>query len=205
MTSRRNNHRPYARLAEHRPSCARWRRSRTGCCGWRPRSSITPTRFARTSSGVKVGGHQASSASMVSIMTALWFEHLRGRGSGFGQAARLAGAARDRVSARPAGRRVPDDAAPVRRLAELSEPAQGSGAGRLLDRVGRDRRDGADLERDRPPLRGRPLRRSARRPAGRAARRRRARRGRDLGGARRPGRPAPRRGAVDRRPQPPVA
>jgi pyruvate dehydrogenase E1 component len=31
-----------------------------------------------TSSGVKVGGHQASSASAVSIMTALWFEHLRG-------------------------------------------------------------------------------------------------------------------------------
>ena len=30
------------------------------------------------SSGVKVGGHQASSASMVSIMTALWFEYLRG-------------------------------------------------------------------------------------------------------------------------------
>jgi pyruvate dehydrogenase E1 component len=30
-----------------------------------------------TSSGVKVGGHQASSASAVSIMTALWFEHLR--------------------------------------------------------------------------------------------------------------------------------
>src|ERR1700733_5023722 len=30
-----------------------------------------------TQSGVKVGGHQASSASMVSIMTALWFEHLR--------------------------------------------------------------------------------------------------------------------------------
>lgn len=28
-------------------------------------------------SGGKVGGHQASSASMVSIMTALWFEHLR--------------------------------------------------------------------------------------------------------------------------------
>ncbi|MDW5593049.1 pyruvate dehydrogenase [Conexibacter stalactiti] len=30
-----------------------------------------------TSSGVKVGGHQASSASMVSIMTALYFHHLR--------------------------------------------------------------------------------------------------------------------------------
>src|SRR5215470_16248605 len=28
-------------------------------------------------SGVKVGGHQASSASMVSIMTSLWFWHLR--------------------------------------------------------------------------------------------------------------------------------
>jgi pyruvate dehydrogenase E1 component len=31
-----------------------------------------------SSSGVKVGGHQASSASMVSIMSALYFEHLRG-------------------------------------------------------------------------------------------------------------------------------
>ncbi len=31
----------------------------------------------RSESGVKVGGHQASSASMVSIMTALYFEHLR--------------------------------------------------------------------------------------------------------------------------------
>jgi pyruvate dehydrogenase E1 component len=30
-----------------------------------------------TTSGVKVGGHQASSASMVSIMSALYFEHLR--------------------------------------------------------------------------------------------------------------------------------
>jgi pyruvate dehydrogenase E1 component len=39
-----------------------------------------------TSSGLKVGGHQASSASMVSIMTALWFEHLR---------------AEDRVSVKP--------------------------------------------------------------------------------------------------------
>src|SRR5579862_3783463 len=30
-----------------------------------------------TPSGLKVGGHQASSASMASIMTALWFHHLR--------------------------------------------------------------------------------------------------------------------------------
>ena len=37
-------------------------------------------------SGLKVGGHQASSASMVSIMTSLWFGHLR---------------AEDRVSVKP--------------------------------------------------------------------------------------------------------
>jgi pyruvate dehydrogenase E1 component len=35
-------------------------------------------RVRTTSSGVKVGGHEASSASLVSIMTALYFEHLRG-------------------------------------------------------------------------------------------------------------------------------
>src|ERR1043165_1935988 len=34
-------------------------------------------RVRNPESGLKVGGHQASSASMVSIMTALWFEHLR--------------------------------------------------------------------------------------------------------------------------------
>jgi pyruvate dehydrogenase E1 component len=34
-------------------------------------------RVRRTPSGVKVGGHQASSASMVSVMTALYFHHLR--------------------------------------------------------------------------------------------------------------------------------
>jgi pyruvate dehydrogenase E1 component len=34
-------------------------------------------RVRDTPSGVKVGGHQASSASMASIMTALWFGHLR--------------------------------------------------------------------------------------------------------------------------------
>ncbi|MBC7292061.1 MAG: pyruvate dehydrogenase, partial [Actinotalea sp.] len=31
-----------------------------------------------TGDGVKVGGHQASSASLVSVMTALWFAHLDG-------------------------------------------------------------------------------------------------------------------------------
>ena len=40
----------------------------------------------QTQSGLKVGGHQSSSASVVSIMTALWFAHLR---------------AEDRVSVKP--------------------------------------------------------------------------------------------------------
>ena len=43
-------------------------------------------RVRETESGVKVGGHQASSASMVSLMTALWFSELR---------------AEDRVSVKP--------------------------------------------------------------------------------------------------------
>jgi pyruvate dehydrogenase E1 component len=43
-------------------------------------------RVRETRSGVKVGGHQASSASMVSLMTALWFAELR---------------AEDRVSVKP--------------------------------------------------------------------------------------------------------
>jgi pyruvate dehydrogenase E1 component len=43
-------------------------------------------RVRETRSGVKVGGHQASSASMVSLMTALWFAELR---------------AADRVSVKP--------------------------------------------------------------------------------------------------------
>ncbi|KUN04320.1 pyruvate dehydrogenase [Streptomyces canus] len=34
-------------------------------------------RVRPNSSGLKVGGHQASSASMVSLMTALWFRHLQ--------------------------------------------------------------------------------------------------------------------------------
>ena len=81
-------------------------------------------RVRQTPSGVKVGGHQASSASVVSIMTALWFEYLR---------------AQDRVSVKPhaspvlhaieyllghARPAVPDDAAGDGRPAELPEPAR---------------------------------------------------------------------------------
>ncbi|MGB2711856.1 MAG: pyruvate dehydrogenase, partial [Conexibacter sp.] len=45
---------------------------------WLATSMVHHANKVRTTpSGVKVGGHQASSASMVSIMTALWFQHLR--------------------------------------------------------------------------------------------------------------------------------
>ena len=162
-------------------------------------------RVRTTSSGVKVGGHEASSASLVGIMTALYFEHLR---------------APDRVSVKPhaapvlhainyllghARPQLPDDAAPVRRAAELSEQGQGSGRRRLLDGLRRHRRDRHPLERDRPALRRGSLRRApGRSPCG-ARRRRRARRGRNLGGARRSHGRAPGRGALDHRPQPAVA
>src|SRR3982750_3651302 len=39
-------------------------------------------RVRENRSGVKVGGHQASSASMVSLMTALWFSELRAEDGG---------------------------------------------------------------------------------------------------------------------------
>ena len=122
-------------------------------------------------------------------MTALWFEHLR---------------AADRVSVKPHAspvlhaieyllgqldRQPPDHAARVRWPAELSEPAEGSGARRLLHRLGRDRRDRDPLERARPPVRRRPLRGPTGRTPHRAPGRRRARRRRVLGGDRRPGRP----------------
>src|SRR5918998_1167412 len=44
---------------------------------WLAASIVHPANRVRPNrSGVKVGGHQASSASMVSLMTALWFAHL---------------------------------------------------------------------------------------------------------------------------------
>jgi pyruvate dehydrogenase E1 component len=46
---------------------------------WLAMSIVNHANKVRQSrSGVKVGGHQASSASVVSIMTALWFDYLRG-------------------------------------------------------------------------------------------------------------------------------
>ena len=138
--------------------------SSAGSCGWPSAWSTTPTRCATTRDGVKVGGHQASSASMVSIMTALYFEHLESRRPSFGEAACVAGPARHQLPLGPAGRALPHRAAGLRRPPELPQPDEGPRPRRFLDRVGRDRCDGINMERHRPALRDDPLR--GHRPAG---------------------------------------
>ena len=155
---------------------------------------------------LKVGGHQASSASMVTLMTALYLADLDARGPGVGEAARLAGAARDRVPARPARPLVPDAAARLRRPAVVPVADEGSVPGRLLDRLGRARLGRAALRRaGRPLTSARTARRLDRRPLHLAARRRRARRGEHLGGAGGAADAEARQRAVDRRPEPAVA
>ena len=71
------------------------------------------------------------------------------------EAARGAGPARHQLPPRHARPQLPDDAARVRRTAELSEPGQGSRRRRLLDGLRRDRRHRDALERDRAALRRR--------------------------------------------------
>ena len=180
--------------------------------------------------GMKVGGHQASSASMVSIMTSLWFGHLRAQdrvsvkphaspvlhainyllgeldesylptlrafgglqsypsrvkdpdpvdystGSvGIGATAPIWGAvARRYLSNRFAG----DTVAGGRQYSLLGDAELDEGAvweaivdpGGLLDGLGRHRRDRADLELARPPLRRGAFRSSAGWAAGVAGR-----------------------------------
>lgn len=99
-------------------------------------------------SGLKVGGHQASCASMVTIATALWLEHLR---------------AEDRVSVKP-------HASPVLHALEYLP-----GHGRVrLRATSRPRRSSASvsgrdhhgpLRQARPPAHRRPLRHRDRRVA----------------------------------------
>ena len=128
--------------------------------------------------GLKVGGHQASSASLATIMTALYFAVLRPQ---------------DRVAVKPhaspnfhaiqylLGKQTREQAGSLPRLqgrAELSVAHQGRRRRRFLHRLGRPRR-GADavLVAD-AGLRARAWLgpRAAGRPHGRAGRRRRARR-----------------------------
>ena len=108
---------------------------------------------------LKVGGHQASSASMVTLMTALYLADL-GRRPRLGEAARVARAARARVPAGPARPLVPDAAARLRRAAVLPVANEGPVSGRLLDGLGRPRLGGAALRRARRPVLRVPARRS---------------------------------------------
>ena len=131
-------------------------------------------------SGLKVGGHQASSASMVTIMTELWFRHLRPQ---------------DRVSVKPHASPVLHGinhllgALPAEYLTTLRAfgglPRQGPRPGRLLDGLGRHRGDRPHLGCARPKVCGQ-VRRGRHRPAVLAPGRRRAGRGRLLGGRARP-------------------
>ena len=123
-----------------------------------------------TGDRVKVGGHQASSASMVSALTALYFAHLDGP---------------DRVSVKP-------HASPAFHAIQyllghldrsyLTRPSargglqsypsrtQGPGRGRLRDRLRRPGRRGPPVRGGGPPLRRRPLRGAAAQPLHRPAR-----------------------------------
>ena len=93
-----------------------------------------------SSDGLKVGGHQASCASMTAIMAALYFHALGPERPRGGEAARGAGAARDPLPARLAIARPARELPRLRRRPVLSQPDQGQDPGRLLHRLGRARR-----------------------------------------------------------------
>ena len=158
-----------------------------------------------TGDGVKVGGHQASSASLVTAMTALWFAHLDAAGPGrvkphaspvFHAIQYLLGnldrsylttlRARGGLQSYPSRTKDPDEV-------DFSTGSVGLGAAAPLFAAAARRYVDAHFG-------ARP-----RQPVHRADRRRRARRGQHLGGDRRPGDQRPRQRDVDRRLQPPVA
>ena len=145
---------------------------------------------------LKVGGHQASCASVASIMTALYFDVLRPGRPGRGQAAREPDLPRRHAPARPRADRAAAELPGAGRRAVLSVAHQGPVRRRLLDRLGRPG-CGDDAVRLADPGLCPPARPGARRraagPDGRHRRRRRARRGQHLRG--------PARGLEARRPQ----
>ena len=102
--------------------------------------------------GLKVGGHQSSSASVSTLMTALYFHTLAAPGPDRGQAARLAGDARHRIPARPPDPRPAGALPRARRRAVLSFPHQGQDRRRLLHRLGRARGGGDALRLHHPGL-----------------------------------------------------
>ena len=138
-------------------------------------------------------------------MTALYFAHLRGPDRVSVKPHAVAGPARDQLPARTAGRGVPHAAAAFGGLQSYPSRSKDPDPVDFSTGSRRDRCDGNAVERARAPLRRRSFRRAAGRASGRAARRCRAGRGGDLGGAGRPDGAASGRGAVGRRPQPPVA
>ena len=154
---------------------------------------------------LKVGGHQASSASMVTLMTALWLADLD---------------ARDRVSVKPHASPVMHaleyllgrlDRSYLTRLRDFgglqSYPTRTKDAFPVDYSTGSV---GPRARRPAPRRARRPLRRDALRGVDRwplhlAPRRRRARRGQPLGGGGRAAHARARQRALDRRPQPAVA
>ena len=157
----------------------------------------------RPGDGTKVGGHQASSASVVSLLTALYFHALRPED-----------AVAVKAHASPAfyaiqylrgrlGRGGSPGAAELRGAPGLSEPPQEPGDRRHLHGIDGARRRAGHLRRPGHALPRRP------RPGGEAGARhrhggrRRAGRGQRVGGAGRGGGGAARQRAVDRRRQPP--
>ena len=154
--------------------------------------------------GLKVGGHQASSASLATIMTALYLDVLQARRPRRGEAARLADLPRHSIFARQADARAAGGVPRLQRRAELSVAHQGRRRRRFLHRLGRPRR-GADAVL----LAGAGLRarawlghRPAGRPHGGAGRRRRTRRRQYLRSAARRLETGPAQLLVDHRLQP---
>ena len=97
--------------------------------------------------GLKVGGHQASCASIISVMAALYFEVLRpqDRIAVKPHAGPVFHAIN--VPVRPAEPREAGGVAPARRRAILSEPGEGRRRGRFLHRLGRPRRGDDHVQR----------------------------------------------------------
>jgi hypothetical protein len=85
--------------------------------------------------GLKVGGHQASCASAVSILAALYFEVLRPEDRVAVKPHAGPGLPRDQLPVRAAVAGEAGDAARVRRRPALSEPGEGRAGGRFLHRA----------------------------------------------------------------------
>ena len=102
--------------------------------------------------GIKVGGHQASSASIVSILTALYFRWLRAGDLVAIKPHASPGLPLAAVSARQPRRLDAHPAARVRRAPVVPVADQGPGPGGLLDGLGRPRRGRPDVRGARRPL-----------------------------------------------------